>query len=142
MVQGFQDLLIDGPCSDDVLHDDGPGLLPLAVEPGDCLLIKLQRPGKAEPDQVVSSLLQVKSMAGRSRMDQADLEVPVIPAADVFIRGELCVFYPQGVQPFLDPCQVMLIPVSCLDRFSSCRFNNVLKGIQLPVVDHHILTAV
>ena len=57
--------------------------LPLPPESGISLLVQFQTPCQPEPDEDVSTLLDVQAMSGRCRMDQSNWNVPGIPVFDV-----------------------------------------------------------
>ena len=116
--QRFQDLLVDGVLGDDVRHNDSLGLLALTPEAGDTLLVEFQRPGEAEPDHGVAALLEVQAVAGRRRMDQADLQLPRIPATDRSRIPDLGIREAELVQPLPDAFQIMFVPVA--DQDGAC----------------------
>ena len=71
-------------------------------------------------------------------MDQPHRDFPLIPPPDIpFLiqSGEADL---KSGKPVLDPFQVMLVPIGRKDRLPVRRLNDVLQGIQLPVMDRFI----
>ena len=94
--------------------------LPLPPKTSVGLLIQFQRPGQSEPDQDVSTLLDVQTVSGRCRMDQCDRDVPGVPVLDVSAALDVPDFDFQFRQMVDDTLPVMLEPVCNQKRFSVC----------------------
>ena len=75
------DPFIDGAFCNNVMNDDGV-VLSLPPQSGVCLLIQFEGLGEAEPDERGTTVLQVESVPGRSRMDQANRKLASVPAGN------------------------------------------------------------
>ena len=75
------DPFIDGDFCNDVVNNDSV-VLSLPPQSGVRLLIQFEGPGKAEPDERGTTVLQVESVPGRSRVDQANRKLALVPAGN------------------------------------------------------------
>lgn len=116
------------------MDDDGAGALTLTPEAGVRLLIQLQRPGEAEPDQRRTTLLEVQAVSGSSRMDQRDRDFPRVPVADVLRGADLAGLREAGA----DPVEIVPEPVRDQDGPAVRGFEEILEGIELVTVEGNI----
>src|SRR5699024_3267587 len=104
--------------------------------------VQLKAPGKTEPDEGRTARLKIKPMSGRSGVDQRDRDLTVVPSADTGGIVQLRELYTQFLQPLGYAREVMLEPVRRKHRLAVCRFDQILKGVELAVMDINDLAAV
>ena len=115
----------------DNVVDDHRVFLPLPPESCIQLLVQLQRPGKSEPDDGATSILQIQTMTRRCRVDQCKWDLSSVPVIDVLCR----INAPGIFEPSLDTLEVVLIPVRHQKGLAVCSFYQIFQGIQLSVMD-------
>ena len=103
-----------------MLYDDRLVRLPLPPEPGVGLLVQLQTPSQAKPDQDGTALLQVQAVSGRGRMDEGHRNLSRIPVGEILRLLQL-----PGFHPLLDTVFIMLEPIGHQDRFPVGAFHQV-----------------
>jgi hypothetical protein len=132
----FHYLLIYGALRDDVKDHNRPAYLSLPPQSGIGLNVEFQAPRQTKPNEGAASGLQIQSMAGTRGMNQPDrdlLRVPFLYAVLVINSG---VFYPNAPQSLRNTFKIMLVPVRDKNRFSLLGFDDVLKGVELVIVDN------
>ena len=63
--------------------NDNRLLLTLPVEPLVGLLVLLQAPGQAKPDDDVASVLEIQAVCDAGRVNQENWDLPGVPVLDV-----------------------------------------------------------
>ena len=123
-----------------MVHHDGL-LLPLAVEAGVGLLVELQRPSEAEPDDDVPTALEVQAVARRGGMRQEEGDGAGVPAVDVVAVLQLHRVI--SSEPLPDACRLVAEGIEDEDRLSVGRLDDFLQRVELGSVDVvHLLVAV
>ena len=112
-VQRLDHHLVGTTLDDQPVNDDALGLA-LAVEPRFALGVKLQAPGQAVPDQVVTALLQVQPVSGKCRMDEGHRDLSRVPVGEVLRLSQFL-----GFHPLPDMVLIVLEPVRHQDRLPS-----------------------
>ena len=81
-VQRLDHHLVGTTLDDQPVNNDALGLA-LAVEPRFALGVKLQAPGQAVPDQVVTALLQVQSVGAAGGLGQQNVQLSCVPVCGI-----------------------------------------------------------